>query len=98
MAKTRDYMDYLDEKISIAPASSQEELEAAELIAGIMGDHGLSPSVEEFDTSPHAGVVRPILQIMLFASASFRTKNPRSALPSSTCCTTSLRSVSIRLK
>ena len=30
MAKTREYMDYLDEHIGIAPANSQEELQAAQ--------------------------------------------------------------------
>lgn len=50
MAKTRDYMDYLDNEIGIAPANSQEEFQAAETIVEVMQDHGLEPTIQEFDT------------------------------------------------
>ena len=33
MAITHDYVDYLDEQIGIAPAGSQEEFQAAQLMA-----------------------------------------------------------------
>ena len=32
MAMTHDYLEYLDEQIGISPASSQEELQAAQTI------------------------------------------------------------------
>lgn len=66
MAKTREYMDYLDAHIEIAPAGSQEEYQAAEIIADIMADHGLQPAIEEFDARPFATLVPHILQILLF--------------------------------
>ncbi|MBR3326184.1 MAG: M28 family peptidase [Atopobiaceae bacterium] len=65
MAKTRDYMDYLDEKIEIAPANSQEEYQAAEAIAGIMDDHGLEPTIEEFEAHPLGRLMPHILAVML---------------------------------
>ena len=40
MATTRDYLGYLTDKIDIAPANSQEELQAAEVIQGLMEEHG----------------------------------------------------------
>ena len=66
MAKTREYMDYLDEHIGIAPANSQEELQAAELIADIMGDHGLEPVIEEFDSRPLAQAMPYVVGALLF--------------------------------
>ncbi len=66
MAKTRDYMDYLDSKIEIAPANSQEEYQAAETIAEILRDHDLETTIEEFDSHPFGQIVGPILAIILF--------------------------------
>ena len=40
MATTRTYLDYLDEKIDISPANSQEELDAAELMGSLMEEQG----------------------------------------------------------
>ena len=33
MAKTQDYLDYLNDRITIAPVNSQEELQAAQRAA-----------------------------------------------------------------
>lgn len=66
MAKTREYMDYLDEVVGIAPANSQEEYQAADTIAGIMMDHGLDPVIEEFDAHPLGTLMVPMLSIVLF--------------------------------
>lgn len=49
MATTRDYLGYLTDKIDIAPANSQEELQAAEVIQGLMEEHGLETQIQEFD-------------------------------------------------
>lgn len=65
MAKTRDYMDYLDEHIGIAPVSSQEEYQAAETIADVMRDHGLEANIEEFDAHPTSTLAMCILTIVL---------------------------------
>lgn len=66
MAKTREYMDYLDEMIEIAPANSQEEYQAAEKIAAVMGDHGLEPSIEEFDAHPGGKLMPAFVTIVMF--------------------------------
>ena len=68
MARTRDYMEYLDEKIGIAPANSQEELQASEIIADLMGQHGLETSVQEFDSHGSGTLVRDVFAIVLFVS------------------------------
>lgn len=47
MATTRTYLDYLDEKIDISPANSQEELDAAELMGSLMEEHGLDVQTQE---------------------------------------------------
>lgn len=65
MAKTRDYMDYLDSEIGIAPANSQEEFQAAETIVEVMKDHGLEPTIQEFDTHPLGKLAPDILAIVL---------------------------------
>ncbi|MGI6754496.1 MAG: hypothetical protein ACOX4F_00475 [Atopobiaceae bacterium] len=66
MAKTRDYMDYLDDEIGIAPANSQEEFQAAETIVEVMKDHGLKPSIQEFDTHPLGQLMPHIVSLVLF--------------------------------
>lgn len=65
MAKTRDYMDYLDNEIGIAPANSQEEFQAAETLVEIMKDHGLEPTIQEFDTHPLGKLMPDVLAIVL---------------------------------
>ncbi len=66
MAMTHDYMDYLDEQISIAPAGSQEELQAAETIANMMREHGCEPYIEEFDARKFANLIPAALLILIF--------------------------------
>lgn len=64
MAMTHDYLDQLDEAFAIAPAGSQEEYLASETIAGLMGQHRVQVSVEEFETSSISGLVPGILSIL----------------------------------
>lgn len=66
MATTRDYLGYLNEKIEIAPANSQEELLAAESIQQIMEEHELDVRLQEFDTSAGGRLPYRILMILLF--------------------------------
>ncbi len=66
MAMTHDYMDYLDEQVSIAPAGSQEELQAAETIANMMREHGCEPYIEEFDARKFANLIPAALLILIF--------------------------------
>lgn len=66
MASTRDYMDYLDDAIGIAPANSQEEFQAAETLVDIMKDHGLEPTIQEFDAHPLGRLMPSIMMVILF--------------------------------
>lgn len=63
---TEKYLDYLDQKAPIAPANSQEELQAAEAIADVFEAHGLEAQVEEFVASNAARTVRAVLRILAF--------------------------------
>lgn len=66
MATTRTYLDYLDEKIDISPANSQEELDAAELIGSLMEEHGLDVQMQEFDAPAQGGLAHDVLYIVMF--------------------------------
>ena len=66
MAMTHDYLDYLNQRVGIAPANSQEELQAAEAIAALMGQHDVEPQIEEFDAPLVSGLGLAILSILMF--------------------------------
>ena len=66
MAMTHDYLDYLNEKVDISPANSQEELQAAEVISHLMGQHDVEPQVEEFSAPALAPLFPTILAIVMF--------------------------------
>jgi len=66
MAKTRDYMDYLDDNVKMAPATSQEEYQAAETIANVLRDHKLETSIEEFDAHPWGTVIPSVIVLIMF--------------------------------
>lgn len=66
MATTRTYLDYLDEKIDISPANSQEELDAAELIGSLMEEHGLDVQMQEFDAPSQGNLAHYVLYIVMF--------------------------------
>lgn len=66
MAMTHDYLDFLNQRTDIAPANSQEELQAAETIATLMSQHNVEPSIEEFDASSISGLGTSILAIIAF--------------------------------
>lgn len=66
MAMTHDYLDFLNEKVGIAPANSQEELQAAQTIAHLMGQHEVDPQIEEFDTPAVSGLVPAITSVVMF--------------------------------
>ena len=68
MAMTHDYLDYLNENVGIAPANSQEELQAAQTIAGLMAQHDVEPKIEEFDAPAIAGLTGAVLSIVLFVA------------------------------
>ena len=58
MAMTHDYLDFLNERIDIAPANSEEELQAAQVISDLMSQHNVEPSIEDFET-PIAPTLAP---------------------------------------
>ena len=55
MATTRDYTDFLNDQVDIAPVNSQEELQAAEIIESIFAQHGLETKIEEFEAPARQG-------------------------------------------
>lgn len=65
MAMTKEYTDYLNDQVGIAPANSQEELQAAQLIAGVMEAHGLEAKLEEFDAPSLAALLPQLLNIVM---------------------------------
>lgn len=66
MAMTHDYLDFLNQRVDIAPANSQEELQAAETIATLMSQHDVEPSIEEFDAPVVSGMGAAVLSIVVF--------------------------------
>ena len=66
MAMTRDYMDFLDDQIGIAPANSQEELQAAQCIADVFEGHGLEAKIQEFDAPSVTKFAYGVVMIVLF--------------------------------
>lgn len=69
MATTADYLDYLNDRIGIAPANSQEEVQAAETIADVFRDHGLEPTVQDFAAPANVSFVYGILFVVAFVGA-----------------------------
>ncbi|WP_417228961.1 hypothetical protein [Thermophilibacter sp.] len=63
MAMTHDYLDFLDERIDISPTSSEEELQAAEVISDLMGQHNVEASIEGFEAPSLSGLDRAVLAI-----------------------------------
>ena len=66
MATTQDYVSYLDEQIGISPATSQEELQAAQTIEELMRDHNVEVSIEEFDAPSWGRIPYMVLLVLLF--------------------------------
>ena len=66
MAMTHDYLDYLNERVGIAPANSQEELQAAQTISELMAQHDVEPRLEEFSAPALAGVIPSVLSVAMF--------------------------------
>lgn len=65
MAMTQKYMRRLNEEIGIAPANSQEEYQAAQVISSIMEEYDVEPAIEEFDTRAFSGLVPSIVSLLV---------------------------------
>lgn len=66
MGTTKDYLDYLNTEVGIAPASSQEELDCAQSLAGIFSSHGLDPQVQEFSVPSLGSLPAGVVMVLLF--------------------------------
>lgn len=64
----RKYLEYIDQQVTIAPANSQEELQAANTISEVFKAHDLDTQVQEFGVSAATPFIRGVLQILLMAS------------------------------
>ncbi|MGN0070270.1 MAG: M28 family peptidase [Atopobiaceae bacterium] len=71
MSKTHEYLNYLDEQIGIAPANSQEELQAAQTISEVMADHGVNPEIEEFSTPTGAATAKSVVTLIMLLALIF---------------------------
>ena len=69
MAKTQEFLSFLDDRITIAPANTQEEYLAAQTIADVMTAHGVDVAVEEFDSPALGGIPQGLLQALVFIGA-----------------------------
>ena len=69
MANTKKYLSHLLQNTGITPACSEEERDAADVIAKIFTDHGFTPEVQEFSASGTAKVVQAALGIAVFIGA-----------------------------
>lgn len=66
MSVTKQYLDYLDAEVGIAPASSQEELDCAQTIAEVYSAHGLEPQVQDFVAPKWGYLPYGVVMIALF--------------------------------
>ena len=69
MANTKQYLSHLLQNTGITPACSEEEREAANVIAKIFADHGFTPEMQEFSASGMTKVAQAILGIVAFVGA-----------------------------
>lgn len=64
---TEEYLEYLDQQISIAPANSQEELDASVCLERLFKLHDVETDVQEFDMPSAYPMVKGIVEVLLFA-------------------------------
>ena len=67
MPTTRDYLEYLSQKIDIAPVNSEEEYQAAGLVEGLMQSHGLETRLQDFEAPAAGRLPYQICGMVLFA-------------------------------
>ena len=66
MSTSRDYLEYLNQKVDIAPVNSEEEYQAARTIESLMQSHGLETRMQDF-VAPRLGQLPyRIVGILLF--------------------------------
>ena len=71
MSTTRDYLEFLNQKIDIAPVNSEEEYQAAGLVEGLMQSHGLETRLQDFEASASGRLPYRICGMVLFVGVLF---------------------------
>lgn len=66
MSVTKEYLESLDSEVGITPASSQEELDCAQYLAGVFSSHGIDPQIQDF-TAPSFGYLPyGVVMVLMF--------------------------------
>lgn len=68
MAATRTYLNYITKHIDIAPANSQEELDAATMIQTLMSEHNLAVSQQDVATPALGTLIHDVLLLLMFVA------------------------------
>ena len=68
MAATRTYLNYITKHIDIAPANSQEELDAATMIQTLMSEHNLTVSQQDVATPALGTLIHDALLLLMFVA------------------------------
>ena len=68
MAATRTYLNYITKHIDIAPANSQEELDAATMIHTLMSEHNLAVSQQDVATPALGRLIHDVLLLLMFVA------------------------------
>lgn len=68
MAATRTYLNYITKHIDIAPANSQEELDAATMIQTLMSEHNLAVSQQDVATPALGTLIHDALLLLMFVA------------------------------
>lgn len=66
MSTSRDYLEYLNQKVDIAPVNSEEEYQAASTIESLMQSHGLETRMQDFVAPGLGKLPYRIVGILLF--------------------------------
>lgn len=68
MAATRTYLNYITKHIDIAPANSQEELDAATMVQTLMSEHNLAVSQQDVATPALGTLIHDALLLLMFVA------------------------------
>lgn len=66
MSVTKEYLESLDSEVGIAPASSQEELDCAQYLAGVFSSHGIDPQIQDFIAPSFGYLPYGVVMVLLF--------------------------------
>lgn len=66
MGKTKDYLDYLNAKVGISPAGSQEEFDCAQSLLQLFSSRGLDAQIQEFSAPALGMLPYGVIMVLLF--------------------------------